>query len=1310
MTFFVGIILMMIFLSLIVLWYMLATNFTLMALDMKPQIFNSLKDNNTTKHLQPFLGVYTVKIDQDIAERVGLREAKGFIITDVIPDSPAEKAGLRGGYLPADIGGKMVTLGGDIIIAVDHRNLTDHDSDYLPTEKKIGDRLNLGILRNGKIKDIPVSLIARPDYYTYKSPGFGFEIEYPSDWTLPTLSVYAYQPSIDTTNVALFEYSNKSEPYKPNLLISVENLFNHNKPVTENTTEYEQNLAALGITPINFKLVKQNTKALLGGNDALEVLYNSETTDGIPITTTQIKSVVRDKLYTLTYTLFNDGSLSPYLPILQKMVNSFKVLFQNNDELPRPGYNTVTADYTFLIYMVASDLEAKPSYAATNDIQEMEKVGSTSKVNVIIETGGGSNKTKIDGKRFMDFTKVQRHKITKNNFQTIVNLGKKDMGDPSTLTDFITWGIDKFPAKKYVIVLWDHGSGINGFGQDKQFNNDKLDIFELEKAFTDAKIITNKNFELIGFDSCLMASIEVANSIKSFGNYMVASEEVEPSWGWNYTAILWSLTHYSSQSGSDLGITIADSFNKSSTISAAKFQNFDSQRGITLSLIDLTKIPRVVRDINALALSLKDNLTNMDAAISLIRSADMSERYGETAHGSTGMTDIYDLVSNIEEKFPHSLELLNLLKQSLKAAVVYEINGESKPHATGISIYSPISKQELTDSRVFSIGSWLELVNVQSNLTSNIKVAPTLKTYYDGQSIRGFIYNYTQQISKVNLYVRPDSSKSNLFYGQELDPSTLIYPNGTFDYKQNNKILSLCNQDRICKPTSAAFVFTKDKKYALIPVRLKSEIGNINENVSLAYELTKEGKFIFLGASPEVNPTETISKEKYPLYSSDVIYTQGYDLSTAKQANSAEQSKQLNSSDVDSIQVSNPNNFTPKYVGYNGTLDLIINFCDFSDNCAATSWYNLTNIKYSPILKDVRSYSDGFDVQTSKDIINKDASGNLITYVNPANKFRVQHPTNWTEASRTDPLALQLVPPQNYTATLQLITEYWPFEESPKAVANYLNVKHLSFYKLIESSETKIGGNNAYKILFSGISGKQRFMGILITTMVRHRMLEIFYVCDQSKFFKLLPAVEKIVNSFTFLSEQQINYLYSVRLSGQNMDNGLNLPTHKSIITFSTYNNPLYRYKIQYPSEWNLIVSQNGLTVYIRPSALSTFDLADKYVILIIGIIPNKYNMTLDTFALIGKSKIKHNFIGPNNITLNKTTISGQHAYVYTVEEFNERLQRTLKDLTTVTTIGNNFCVMEFVTPPPLFEKYISIIKKIIDSFQITPFMHTYTK
>src|SRR5689334_767616 len=96
-------------------------------------------------------------------------------------------------------------------------------------------------------------------------------------------------------------------------------------------------------------------------------------------------------------------SFVPHLSEAYSVANSKGKSFTTNP-------SNSLSDYTLLVYMIGSDLQA----AATKNILQMENPGSSSKVNVIVETGGGSNLTKIDGTRFIDFTKVQRHKILHN--------------------------------------------------------------------------------------------------------------------------------------------------------------------------------------------------------------------------------------------------------------------------------------------------------------------------------------------------------------------------------------------------------------------------------------------------------------------------------------------------------------------------------------------------------------------------------------------------------------------------------------------------------------------------------------------------------------------------------------------------------------------------------------------------------------------------------------------------------------------------------------------------------------------------------
>ena len=102
------------------------------------------------------------------------------------------------------------------------------------------------------------------------------------------------------------------------------------------------------------------------------------------------------------------------------------------------------ADYTFMVYMIPSSLESE-GYLATADLNEMIAVGSTPRVNVIVQTGGAANAT-IDKDRFIDFTKVQRHMILKSSIKTVQDLGQLDMATTESLSDFMQWGLVNYPA------------------------------------------------------------------------------------------------------------------------------------------------------------------------------------------------------------------------------------------------------------------------------------------------------------------------------------------------------------------------------------------------------------------------------------------------------------------------------------------------------------------------------------------------------------------------------------------------------------------------------------------------------------------------------------------------------------------------------------------------------------------------------------------------------------------------------------------------------------------------------------------------
>ena len=231
---------------------------------------------------------------------------------------------------------------------------------------------------------------------------------------------------------------------------------------------------------------------------------------------------------------------------------------------------------TIMVYMCGTDLESKSSMA-TYDLQEILKAKISDKVNIIVETGG----TAKWQNNFVNSKTNQRFKATSDGFKLIErDLGKKSMVEPDTLSDFIRYCKSNYPADRYSLILWDHGGGsLSGFGYDQHFPNDAMKLDEIAVALKNGGC----TFDFVGFDACLMATLETAMVLEPYADYMIASEEVEPGIGWYYTGWITALTENTSIPTIELGKKLIDDY-----VKEVKARTPRSQA--TLSLIDLAEL------------------------------------------------------------------------------------------------------------------------------------------------------------------------------------------------------------------------------------------------------------------------------------------------------------------------------------------------------------------------------------------------------------------------------------------------------------------------------------------------------------------------------------------------------------------------------------------------------------------------------------------------------------------------------------------------------------------------------------------------
>ncbi len=177
------------------------------------------------------------------------------------------------------------------------------------------------------------------------------------------------------------------------------------------------------------------------------------------------------------------------------------------------------------------------------DMNEMEKIGSTDKVNIVVEAGRIDGYDTSDG----DWKGVRRYRMTKDadvnkvGSKVLADLGNVDMGNYQSVIDFVNWAKQAYPAKKYMLILWNHGAGWTKDGQPiitKGISYDEQSGNHINTPQMGLIMKSIGKLDVIGTDACLMQMAEVDYEFKDNVDYIVASEETEPGDGYTYDLFL----------------------------------------------------------------------------------------------------------------------------------------------------------------------------------------------------------------------------------------------------------------------------------------------------------------------------------------------------------------------------------------------------------------------------------------------------------------------------------------------------------------------------------------------------------------------------------------------------------------------------------------------------------------------------------------------------------------------------------------------------------------------------------------------------
>lgn len=364
---------------------------------------------------------------------------------------------------------------------------------------------------------------------------------------------------------------------------------------------------------------------------------------------------------------------------------------------------------TIMVYMCGTDLESK-SAMGTSDLQEMLAADLGENVNLLVYTGG-CNAWKNN---VVSSTKNQIYLLKDGKMKLEKEYKAVSMTDPDTLTTFLQWCDDNYPANRNMLIFWDHGSGsINGYGYDEKFKTSgSMDLSEINQALKKSGV----TFDFVGFDACLMATLETALMLTNYADYMIASEETEPGVGWYYTDWLTALGNDTSMETIEIGKNIVDDFVETCAVKCRGQKT-------TLSVVDLAELEKTVpADFKDFAKSASELIENNEyKAVS-----DARNNTREFAQASAiDQVDLVHLAQNI------GTDEGKELAETLLSAVKYNRTSDDMTNAYGLSIYFPYKKVSAVDTVVDTY----EEIGIDEEYASCIKAFASLEV--GGQTAAG---------------------------------------------------------------------------------------------------------------------------------------------------------------------------------------------------------------------------------------------------------------------------------------------------------------------------------------------------------------------------------------------------------------------------------------------------------------------------------------------------------------------------------------------------------------------------------------------
>jgi hypothetical protein len=332
---------------------------------------------------------------------------------------------------------------------------------------------------------------------------------------------------------------------------------------------------------------------------------------------------------------------------------------------------TINVEWTILMYVDGHNNLGQPYMQS--ELDYLSNVTSTAGVNVLIL--GGLSQTNPLSYLYYFHNRIADQMIDPWNC---------NFGDPVNLQNFLAYGIQNFPAKKYLVVLEDHGSGwrnkaIQSSTRDICFDdisNDSLTMPELKSALQSAVSLLGRKIDLMYFDACVMGTVEVDYEIKDLVNYLVSSEAIGWLGGTRWDLMLNQLVSNPTMTPGSLGILVAQTY----------FNCYpDSYE--TIAVKNLSKIDTIANDIYYFAYYLREAIN--PNAYDIMYWRNQTTSFQPYINSSAEYIDLYQYANLIGNHSDSNLKnaALNLMRDITSSTFYCDYSGYTS--AKGYSIWFP---------------------------------------------------------------------------------------------------------------------------------------------------------------------------------------------------------------------------------------------------------------------------------------------------------------------------------------------------------------------------------------------------------------------------------------------------------------------------------------------------------------------------------------------------------------------------------------------------------------------------------------------